>query len=85
MQYAGKVSGRTQSSVVDVHFGFTKSVDIPGRLVEDRDLRCRRCVGNAQAILYLGDCICPGGGCELATLKRCCFAWGKFREFLLYV
>ena len=26
VQYAGKVLVRTQSSVVDVHFGFTKSV-----------------------------------------------------------
>ena len=28
MQYARKVSETTQSSVVDVHFGFTKSVSI---------------------------------------------------------
>ena len=26
MQYAGKVLGRTQSSLQDVYFGFTKSV-----------------------------------------------------------
>ena len=32
--------------------------------------------------VYPGDCICPGGGCELATIKRCCSAWGKFRELL---
>ena len=32
--------------------------------------------------VYLGDCICPGGGCELATIKRCCSACGKFRELL---
>ena len=32
--------------------------------------------------VYLGDCICPGGGCELATIKRCHSAWGKFRELL---
>ena len=32
--------------------------------------------------VYLGDCICPVGGCELATIKRCCFAWAKFRELL---
>ena len=30
----------------------------------------------------LVDCICPGGGCELATIKRCRSAWGKFRELL---
>ena len=89
MQYPGKVSGRTQSSVVDVHFGFTKCSNIPGRLDEDPDFRCR-CLGNTWAIdgrpcvqvqpthgkhdvvdnfVYLGDCICPGGGCELAFLK----------------
>ena len=28
MQYARKVSETTQSSVVDVHFGFTRSVSI---------------------------------------------------------
>ena len=33
--------------------------------------------------VYLGDCICPGGGCELATIKRCRSAWGKFTELLL--
>ena len=44
MQYPGKVSGRTQSSVVDVHFGFTKCSNIPGRLDEDPDFRCR-CLG----------------------------------------
>ena len=32
--------------------------------------------------VYLGGCICPGGGCELATTKRCHSAWGKFRELL---
>ena len=31
---------------------------------------------------YLGDCICPGGRCELATIKRCHSTWGKFRELL---
>ena len=72
-----------------------KCSSIPGRLVEDPDFRCRRCLGNARAIngrpcveaqladgkldvvdnfVYLGDCICPGGACELATIKRCCFS-----------
>ena len=75
-----------------------KCSDIPGRLVEDGDFRCRRCLGNARAIdgrhcvkvqladgkvdvvdnfFCLGDCICPGGGCELAITKRFCSAWGK--------
>ena len=78
-----------------------KCFDIPGRLVEDPDLRCRRCLGNARAIhgkpcveiqlsdgnldvvdnfVYLGECIYPAGGCELATIKRHRSAWGKFRE-----
>ena len=30
----------------------------------------------------LGDFICPGGSCELATIKRCHSSWGKFRELL---
>ena len=80
-----------------------KCSDIPVRLVEDPDFRCRRCLGNAQEIdgrpcvkiqlgdekldavdnfVYLGDCISPGGYCELATIKRCHPAWGKFRGLL---
>ena len=46
VQYAGKVL-ETQSSVVDVRFGFTKCSGIPGKLVEGPDFRCRRCLGNA--------------------------------------
>ena len=29
---------------------------------------------------YLGDKICPGGGCELATIARTRSAWGKLCE-----
>ena len=93
MQYAGKVSEITQSSVVDVRFGFTKCSSIPGRLVEDPDSRCRRCLGNVRTtdartcvevqlgdekldvvdnFVYLGECICPNGCCELPTIKRYC-------------
>ena len=32
--------------------------------------------------ISLGDFICPGGGCELATIKRCCSAWAKSTELL---
>ena len=32
--------------------------------------------------LYLGDCICLVGDCELATIKRYYSAWGKSRELL---
>ena len=80
-----------------------KCSNIPGRIVEDPVFRCRRCLGNVQAIdgrpcvevqladgkldlvdnfVYLGDFICLGGGCELATIKRYHSAWGKFRELL---
>ena len=80
-----------------------KRSDIPGRLVEDPNFRCGRCLGNARAIdrrpcvevqladrkvdvaddfVYLGDCICLGEGCELATNKTCRSAWGTFRELL---
>ena len=31
---------------------------------------------------YLGDELCPGGGCELATIARTRAAWGKFCELL---
>ena len=77
-----------------------------GRLAEDPDFRCRRCLVNAQAIdgrpcvevqladgkfdvldnfVYRGDCISPGGGCELATIKRYRSAWGKFRDLLTWL
>ena len=80
-----------------------KSSDIPGRLVENPDFRCRRRLGNVRAIdwrlcvevqfadeklnvvnnfVYLGDRVCPDGGCELVTIKRCRSACKKFREFL---
>ena len=81
-----------------------KCSDIPGRLLEDPDFRCKRCLGNAWTadgrpcvevqlsdgkldaynnFVYLGNCICQGGGCELlATIERCPFALGKFRELL---
>ena len=29
---------------------------------------------------YLGDCICLGGGCELATINRCNSAWRKLKK-----
>ena len=35
-----------------------------------------------DSFICLGDCICPGGGCDLATIERCHSAWGKFRELL---
>ena len=90
MQNAEKVLRRTQSPVADVRFGFTKMCsEIPGKLVEDPDFRCRY-LGNTRVIdgrhyvevqlaygkldvldnfANLGDYTCPGGGCELATIK----------------
>ena len=115
MQYAGKVSGKTQFSVVDVRFGFTvfcydmfcsvsKCSEIQVRLVEDPDFRCRRCLDSAFEIdgkpcvevqladgklvdvvenfVYVGDCVFPGVGCELTTIKRCRSVREKFRELL---
>ena len=35
-----------------------------------------------ESFRYLGDEICPGGGCALATIARTRAAWGKFRELL---
>ena len=29
---------------------------------------------------YLGDMLSAGGGCELASIKRCKYAWAKFRQ-----
>ena len=30
--------------------------------------------------VYLGDCICSGVGCELATIKRCRSAWANLEN-----
>ena len=73
-----------------------KCSDVPGKLVEDPDFRCKRCLGTAQAIdgrlctevqldavdnfVYPDDCICPGGGFELATIKRCHSALGRLEN-----
>ena len=35
-----------------------------------------------KSFRYLRGEICPGGGCELATIARTRAAWGKFRELL---
>ena len=35
-----------------------------------------------ENFVYLGDCNCPGGGCDLPTIKRCCSELGRFRELL---
>ena len=35
-----------------------------------------------ESFRYLGDELCPGGGCELATMARSRAAWGKFHELL---
>ena len=35
-----------------------------------------------ESFCYLGDELCPGGGCELATIARTRAAWGKFHELL---
>ena len=39
-------------------------------------------IGVVDNFVYPGDYTCPDGGCELATIKRCCSSWGKFRELL---
>ena len=35
-----------------------------------------------ESFCYLGVELCPGGGCEPATIARSRAAWGKFRELL---
>ena len=40
---------------------------------------------NEEAIpefCYLGDMLSAGGGCALAVVTRCKFAWGKFHQLL---
>ena len=35
-----------------------------------------------ESFRYLSDELCPGGGCELASIARTRAVWGKFRELL---
>ena len=35
-----------------------------------------------ESFRYLGNKLCPGGGCELATIARSRVAWEKFRKLL---
>ena len=95
VQYAGNVLRGTWSSLVDVGFGFAKSVLISqvdwlkililggGCLVNAQASDGRHCVefqlidsklDVVDNIIYLGDFICPVGGCDLASIKRCCSA-----------
>ena len=45
-------------------------------LVDDEKLEA------VQEFCYLGDMLFAGGGCELAAVTRCKYAWGKFRQLL---
>ena len=39
-------------------------------------------LGVEATFCYLGDMLCPDGGCDSALATRCCVAWGKFRKLL---
>ena len=41
-----------------------------------------RWICNVPEFCYLGNMISAGGGCELAAVTRCKYAWGKFRQLL---
>ena len=38
-----------------------------------------------ESFCYLVDEICPGGGCELATIARTRAAWGSFMNCFLFL
>ena len=38
-----------------------------------------------ESFRYLGDELCPGSGCEPATIARTRAVWGKFRELPLHL
>ena len=75
-----------------------KCSGILGHLKFDVSFRCEWCTGEARlktevtvgrdklevvpSFWYFGDCLSSGGGCELATMTRCCVAWDKFKELL---
>ena len=54
---------------------------IDGRPVQEAEIGDEKLEVVAE-FCYLGDMLSAGGGCELAAIKRCKAAWGKFRELL---
>lgn len=42
-------------------------------------------LGIVDSFCHLGDTICPGGGCELATITRTRNAWERFQEILPFL
>ena len=74
--------GKNPKSVVDVCFGFTKSVRISAWPIDGQT--CSKLADGkldvVDKFVYLADCIYPGGGSELANIKRSCFVWEKSRK-----
>ena len=54
---------------------------IDGRPIKEAEIGADKLEVVAE-FCYLGDMLSAGGGCELAAIKRCKSAWGKFRELL---
>ena len=91
MQYAGKLSGRIRSSVVDAQFEFifgqfgqSSFWAIDGKPCVEVQLTDSK-LDVVDNFVYLRDCICPGGGCELATIKRCRSARGNLENYYPYL
>ena len=79
-----KCSDITGRLVEDPDFGYRCLVNVrttDGRPCVEVQLADGK-LDEVDRFVYLGDCICPGGGCELATIKRCCSARERFRELL---
>ena len=60
-------------------FDTARSVD--GRLVK-KVMVVNETLEVASNFCYYGNILFAGSGCELASLERCKFAWGKFRQLI---
>ena len=69
----------------DSVFRCARCLGLPGLFVERQSLEIE--VGNEKlevvsGFCYFGDMLSAGGGCELAAITCCKYAWGKFRQLL---
>ena len=80
-----RCSGTTGKLVPDPNFKCKRCLGV-ARPVDGRPIN-EVLVGDDKlevvaSFCYLGDTLSAGGSCDLATIKRCRVAWGKFNELL---
>ena len=80
-----KCSGIKGSLTSDLNFRWARCLDT-ARPVDEKLVK-EVMIGDEKLevvpeIFYLGDMLSAGGGCELASIRRCQCAWAKFHQLL---